>query len=55
MRMKQILIRIYGGMVQEVYSSDPDVEITICDEDSDVAYPVKVTIDDFNVPEYQVY
>jgi hypothetical protein len=52
--MEKLFIRVQGGMVQEVYSSNPDVDLTILDEDSDVE-SVDEVLDNLDIPEYQIY
>ena len=31
--MKEVVIYVKGGMVQEVYASDPEIDVTVVDED----------------------
>jgi hypothetical protein len=52
--VEKLFIRVKGGMVQEVYSSNPDVDLTILDEDSDVE-SVDEVLDNLDIPEYQIY
>lgn len=52
----QIIINVFGGVVQEVYCSDPRVQVTIVDWDSDWSSTyapglVEITID-VNRPQY---
>ena len=47
--MKNIVIKVWRGMVAEVYSDDPNVSVTVLDEDTPDAQT------DTQLPEYKVY
>lgn len=49
--MNRIVITVYGGLVQAVYSDDPDVEVTVLDED----VPEEERTEIEEMPEHQVY
>ena len=52
--MEKLVIRVQGGMVQEVYSDTEDVELTIIDEDSDIESADEVW-ESIDIPKYQIY
>jgi len=47
--MKTIVIKVWRGMVSEVYSDDPNVNVTVLDEDAPDAEA------DTQLPEHRVY
>ena len=47
--MKTIVIKVWRGMVAEVYSDDPDVSVTVLDEDAPDAQT------DTPLPEHKIY
>ena len=50
--MNRIVIKVWGGLVSEVYSTDRDTEVTVIDEDAPEEQELSESID---LPEYQVY
>ena len=48
--MKTIVVKVWRGMVSEVYSDDPDTEVIIIDEDTDEPAP-----EDTELPTHRVY
>lgn len=54
-KTSKIVIKVSGGMVQDVYSTDEDLEVIIIDQDSDVNDPEYLDIDDVELPEYKIY
>ena len=40
-KKKKVVIHVSGGMVQRVYTTDPDIEIIVEDEDTDEYDPTK--------------
>lgn len=54
-KTNKIVIKVSGGMVQDVYSTDECLEVIIVDQDSDVDDPECLDIDDVELPEYKIY
>ena len=52
--MERIVITVKGGMVQDVYSSNRFVDVTIIDQDTDDGDRVNEQ-KDVKLPEYHVY
>lgn len=50
--MTRIVIKVWGGLVSEVNSTDKDTEVTVIDEDAPEEQELSESID---LPEYQVY
>ena len=49
MTSPSVVLNVYGGVVQDVYASDPDVEVTLVDwdvEGADAEHPDVVSIMD---------
>ncbi len=54
--MERIVVKVQGGLVQDVYSTMEDVEIIVVDEDCDpIMYPDALQWEQVDVPEYHVY
>jgi hypothetical protein len=54
--MEKIVIRVKGGLVQEVWSSIADVNVFVIDEDCDSeTYPEAVKWGEIEVPKYCVW
>lgn len=51
--MSKIVIKVWRGLVSEVYASDPNTEIVVIDEDCDEDRDEKLS--DTQLPEHQVY
>lgn len=47
--MNTIVIKVWRGLVSEVFASDPDTEVTVIDEDCEEGQC------DTQLPEHQVY
>lgn len=47
--MSKIVIKVWRGLVSEVYASDPNTEVIVVDEDCDETLP------DTQLPEHQAY
>jgi len=52
--MEQIVIKVKGGMVQDVYCSNQFVDVRVIDQDTDDGDKA-VDWADIDVPEYHVY
>ena len=50
--MKRIVIVVNGGLVSDVLSDDEDVEVTVCDLDTDEGYALWEKIE---IPGHNVY
>ena len=50
--MNRIVIKVWGGLVSAVYSTDKDTEVTVIDEDVPEEQEMNENIE---LPEYQVY
>ena len=53
--MNKIVIKVSGGMVQDIYSTDEDLEVFIVDLDSDVDNSECLDLSDAELPKYHVY
>ena len=52
--MERIVIKVKGGMVQDVYCSNRFVDVQVVDQDTDDG-DNQIDWKDVNVPEYHVY
>jgi hypothetical protein len=53
---ERIVIKVQGGLVQDVYSTMQNAEVVIVDEDCDpVTYPDAIQWEGVDVPKYHIY
>lgn len=48
--MHTILIKVWRGLVSEVYSDDPNTEVVVIDEDVETTQPPEIEL-----PKYRAY
>lgn len=58
--MNKVVIKVWRGMVSEVYASDPDTDITVIDEDcgeygDEDCDEDRGEAEEIELPEHQVY
>ncbi len=50
--MSEIVIVVKGGMVQDVYSNDPDIDVTVMDLDTEEGLALEKEL---VLPEHSIY
>ena len=50
--MAEIVIVVKGGMVQDVYSTEKDIDVTVMDLDTEEGLALE---DELELPQHQIY